>query len=98
LIQFDMRVLQKHADRFNRPLRLGRDGSAIEWREHGGKQEHYFICIAGRLVIDGIDALHSATWSFPSFSLENVSRALLGEGKAIDNPHDRMAEIDRMFA
>lgn len=97
LIQFDMRVLQKHADRFNRPLRLGRDGSAIEWREHGGKQEHYFICIAGRLVIDGIDALHSATWSFPSFSLENVSRALLGEGKAIDNPHDRMAEIDRMF-
>ena len=98
LIQFDMRVLQKHADRYGRPLRLGRDGSAIEWREHGGKQEHYFICIAGRLVIDGIDALHSATWSFPSFSLENVSRTLLGEGKAIDNPHDRMAEIDRMFA
>ena len=98
VIQFDMRVLQKHAERYNRPLRLGRDGSAIEWREHGGKQEHYFICIAGRLVIDGIDALHSATWSFPSFSLENVSRTLLGEGKAIDNPHDRMAEIDRMFA
>jgi len=98
LIQFDLRVLQKHADRYHRPLRLGRDGSAIEWRAHGGKQEHYFICIAGRLVIDGIDALHSATWSFPSFSLENVSRTLLGEGKAIDNPHDRMAEIDRMFA
>lgn len=97
VIQFDMRVLQKHAERYKRPLRLGRDGSAIEWREHGGKQEHYFICIAGRLVIDGIDALHSATWSFPSFSLESVSRILLGEGKAIDNPHDRMAEIDRMF-
>ena len=27
-----------------------------------------------------------------------MSRTLLGEGKAIDNPHDRMAEIDRMFA
>lgn len=97
LIQFDMRVLQQHAERYGRPLRLGRDGSAIEWREHGGKGEHYFICIAGRLVIDGIEALHSATWSFPSFSLENVARTLLGEGKAIDNPHDRMAEIDRMF-
>lgn len=97
LVQFDMRVLQEHAVKFNRPLRLGRDGSAIEWREHG-RQEHYFICIAGRLVIDGIEALRSATWSFPSFSLEAVARQLLGEGKAIDNPHDRMAEIDRMFA
>ena len=98
LVQFDMRVLQEHAVRLGRPLRLGRDGSPIEWREHGGKQEHYFICIAGRLVIDGIEALRSATWSFPSFSLESVARQLLGEGKAIDNPFDRMAEIDRMFA
>ena len=98
LIQFDMRVLQEHAERYNRPLRLGRDGSAIEWREHKGDGEHYFICIAGRLVIDGIEALRSATWSFPSFSLESVAQNLLGEGKAIDNPYDRMAEIDRMFA
>jgi len=98
VIQFDLRVLQKQADKFKHPLRLGRDGSAMEWREHGGQGEHYFVCIAGRLVIDGIEALRSATWSFPSFSLENVSQALLGEGKAIHNPHDRMAEIDRMFA
>ncbi len=98
VIQFDMRVLQEHAERYNRPLRLGRDGSAIEWREHKGEGEHYFICIAGRLVIDGIEALRAATWSFPSFSLESVSQTLLGEGKAIDNPYDRMAEIDRMFA
>jgi len=102
VIQFDLRVLQKQADKFNHPLRLGRDGSAMEWRDvgtqHGGQGEHYFVCIAGRLVIDGIEALRSATWTFPSFSLENVSQALLGEGKAIHNPHDRMAEIDRMFA
>ena len=102
VIQFDLRVLQKQADKFQHPLRLGRDGSAMEWRDvgkqSGGQGEHYFVCIAGRLVIDGIEALRSATWSFPSFSLENVSQALLGEGKAIDNPHDRMAEIDRMFA
>jgi DNA polymerase-2 len=98
LVQFDLRVLQKHAERLQHPLRLGRDGSAIEWREHGGKQEHFFVSIAGRLVIDGIEALRSATWSFPSFSLEHVSQSLLGEGKAIDNAYDRMDEIDRMFA
>ncbi len=98
LVQFDLRMLQQHAERMQRPLRLGRDGSAIEWREHGGRQEHYFAGIAGRLVIDGIEALRGATWSFPSFSLEHVAQSLLGEGKAIDNPYDRMAEIDRMFA
>ena len=97
VVQFDLRVLQQHAERLQRPLRLGRDGSAVEWREHG-RQAHFFICIAGRLVIDGIEALRSATWTFPSFSLEHVAQSLLGEGKAIDNPYDRMAGIDRMFA
>ena len=98
LVQFDLRVLQQHAQQMQRPLRLGRDGSAIEWREHGGRQEHYFAGVAGRLIIDGIEALRGATWSFPSFSLEHVAQSLLGEGKSIDNPYDRMAEIDRMFA
>ncbi len=51
----------------------------------------------GRLIIDGIEALKSATWSFSSFSLENVAQTLLGEGKSIDNPYQRMAEIDRLF-
>ncbi|WP_163521242.1 hypothetical protein, partial [Klebsiella michiganensis] len=59
---------------------------------------HFFAAAAGRLIIDGIEALKSATWNFPSFSLEYVSQALLGEGKAIDNPYQRMAEIDRRFA
>jgi DNA polymerase II len=98
LVQFDLRMLQRHAERFQVPLRFGRDGSAMEWREHGGKRGHFFAAAAGRLFIDGIEALKSATWSFPSFSLEHVSQALLGEGKAIDNPYDRMAEIDRRFA
>jgi DNA polymerase-2 len=98
LVQFDLRVLQEHSQRFAVPLRLGRGGDVMEWREHGGKQNHFFAAAAGRLVIDGIEALRSATWSFPSFSLEYVAQELLGEGKAIDNPYQRMAEIDRRFA
>jgi DNA polymerase-2 len=97
LVQFDLRVLQQHADRYRVPLRFGRDGSAMEWREHGSRQ-HFFAAAAGRLMIDGIEALKSATWNFPSFSLEQVAQTLLGEGKAIDNPYQRMAEIDRRFA
>jgi DNA polymerase-2 len=96
LVQFDLRVLQRHAERFGVPLRFGRDGSAMEWREHS-RHQHFFAAAAGRLIIDGIEALKSATWNFASFSLEHVAQTLLGEGKAIDNPYDRMAEIERRF-
>ena len=98
VVQFDLRVLQKHADRYGIPLRLGRHNEALEWREHGFKPGVFFAQATGRLIIDGIDALKSAFWNFSSFSLESVSRELLGEGKAIDNPWDRMQEIDKRFA
>ncbi|CAJ92783.1 DNA polymerase II [Cupriavidus necator] len=96
LVQFDLRVLHEHARKFQLPLRLGRGGAEMEWREHNA-QQHYFASAPGRLIIDGIEALRSATWSFPSFSLESVAQTLLGEGKAVDNPYDRMDAIDRMF-
>lgn len=98
LVQFDLRVLQKHADRYQIPLRFGRGGNLLEWREHGFKQGHLFASAAGRLIIDGIEALKSATWNFPSFSLESVSQTLLGEGKASDSPYQRMDEINQRFA
>ncbi|UUY10581.1 DNA polymerase II [Pseudomonas sp. J452] len=97
LVQFDLRVLHEHAQRLKVPLRLGRGGDEMGWREHGSGK-HYFAAAAGRLIIDGIEALRSATWSFPSFSLEYVAQTLLGEGKSIDTPYQRMDEINRMFA
>jgi len=98
LVQFDLRVLRDQAQRYQVPLRLGRGGEEMAWREHGSRGNHFFAAAAGRLIIDGIEALRSATWSFPSFSLENVAQTLLGEGKAIDTPYQRMDEINRMFA
>ncbi len=98
VVQFDLRVLHEHAQRLQVPLLLGRGGEAMGWREHGARNNHFFADASGRLIIDGIEALRSATWSFPSFSLENVAQTLLGEGKAIDTPYQRMDEINRMFA
>ncbi|MDR9877552.1 DNA polymerase II [Pseudomonas allii] len=97
LVQFDLRVLHEHAQRLNVPLMLGRGDEPMAWREHGSRN-HYFAAAAGRLIIDGIEALRSATWSFESFSLENVAQTLLGEGKDISTPYQRMDEINRMFA
>ncbi|MDH0650206.1 DNA polymerase II [Pseudomonas sp. GD03858] len=97
LVQFDLRLLHEHAARLGVPLCLGRDGAPMHLREHGSRS-HFFAEAPGRVLIDGIEALRSATWSFPSFSLEHVAQQLLGEGKAIDTPYQRMDEINRMFA
>lgn len=97
LVQFDLRLLHEHAQRLNVPLCLGRDGAPMHLREHGARS-HFFAEAPGRLLIDGIEALRSATWNFPSFSLESVAQQLLGEGKAIDTPYQRMDEINRRFA
>ncbi|SDK87360.1 DNA polymerase-2 [Modicisalibacter muralis] len=98
VVQFDLRILQRHAEQFGVALLLGRGGEPMELRAHGGNPNHFFASAPGRLIIDGIEALRSATWSFESFSLENVAQTLLGEGKAINNPYQRMDDINRMFA
>ncbi|MHC1481102.1 DNA polymerase II [Frateuria aurantia] len=97
LIQFDLRLLQACADREGLILSLGRAGQPIEWRDHRRRDGFVFASIPGRVAIDGIEALRSAMWSFPSFALEAVAQELLGEGKAIDDAYHRMAEIERRF-
>jgi DNA polymerase II len=97
VIQFDLRLLQACADQCGLTLSLGRDASPIEWRDHRRREGYMFASIPGRLLVDGIEALRSASWSFASFSLESVARELLGEGKDIDDPYSRMEEIERRF-
>ena len=97
VIQFDLRVLQKTADDCATLLLLGRERRPIVWRTHPGKQGYLFAPMPGRVVIDGIEALRAAIWNFSSFSLENVSQELLGEGKDIGDEYDKMAEIERRY-
>ncbi|MFA9216933.1 MAG: DNA polymerase II [Sphingomonadaceae bacterium] len=97
VIQFDLRVLQKNADKYKIPLLLGREGKPVEWRAHHVREQHVFAALTGRIAIDGIEALRAASWSFPSFSLENVAQTMLGEGKDIGDAYDKMAEIERRF-
>ncbi|VAW54520.1 DNA polymerase II [hydrothermal vent metagenome] len=102
VINFDFRFLQKKADSLKISLPLGRNHSRIKWRQHHSENNHYFLHIPGRVVLDGIDTLKSATWQFPSFSLENVSNILLNRSKLIqhNDNHDplyKAKEIKRQF-
>ena len=102
VINFDFRLLQKRMDLYGIKFAIGRDGSAPRWRTNNNNTEQVFIEIAGRVVLDGIDLLKTATYSFPSFALDHVAKALLGIGKKIENiasttPESRVAEITDNF-
>jgi DNA polymerase-2 len=83
VINFDLRLLQKRAQVLGLPLAIGRMAAQPVWRQSQADSNHHFVLIPGRVVLDGIDTLRSATFSFPSFSLESVARELLGRGKLI---------------
>lgn len=96
VIDFDFRLLHKRAEWHNTKLTIGRGNQHSFFRTSNQSQQG-FITIPGRVVLDGIDTLKTATYHFRSWSLEAVSQELLGEGKDIHNVHDRMDEINRMF-
>ncbi|UII69616.1 DNA polymerase II [Pseudomonas sp. HN11] len=87
LIQVELRVLQIYADRHNVPLKLGRDGSPIDWRENVGKEGSFFATVAGRAVIAGGEAIKTALASFMSATLDNVIEALLPGVSHPEHPH-----------
>ena len=89
VINFDFRFLQKKSDQLKIPFTMGRDNSNIVWRKSNDESGRYFLVIPGRVVLDGIDTLKSATYSFASFSLESVGNEILGRGKLI---HDAMSD------
>ncbi|UTM58677.1 DNA polymerase II [Photobacterium sp. CCB-ST2H9] len=97
VIDFDFRLLMKRAEWHKLPFRIGRGQQTPHWRQSSQNPNSGFISIPGRVVMDGIDTLKTATYNFRSWSLESVSQELLGEGKAIHNVYDRMAEINQMF-
>ncbi|MCO7223139.1 DNA polymerase II [Pleionea sp. CnH1-48] len=97
VVNFDFRVLQKAADRLKVPFTIGRGQTQPEWRQTRDNSQHHTLLIEGRLVLDGIDTLRSATYNFESFSLQNVANEVLDRGKLIHNVDDRGQEITRLF-
>jgi DNA polymerase II len=102
VINFDLFFLQKKSDDLNIKLCIGRNKSLPKWRKSTTESNHYFLYIPGRVVLDGIDTLKSATWQFPSFSLDNVANTLLNRGKLITqnenfDPLYKAKEIKRQF-
>jgi DNA polymerase II len=97
VVNFDFRLLLRRAEIHQHPLRWGRGQSLMRWRPSRMDDQQGQLILPGRMVIDGIEALKSATFRFDRFGLEFVAQELLGRGKAIHDPDDRIAEIVRLF-
>ena len=96
LVQFDFQILCQRAKDLGVRLRLGRGDEEIRWRQ-GNQGRPARLYMPGRVALDGIEVMRAATWQFESFSLENVAQQLLGRGKDITQPHQRGAEIQRLY-
>lgn len=90
VINFDFSVLHRVYHEHGVPFAWCRDGSNVNIRQ--GQNNLNFVDIPGRVIVDGIDALRNATYSFESFSLEFVSQTLLGQGKKLDGHNGKMED------
>ena len=95
VVNFDLWFLQQLADKLRVRLPIGREGRPLHWRNLDDDGERRAVQAPGRVVIDGIEMLRTATYRFESFALEAVSRELLGEGKLLhgDGRGEAIAEL-----
>ena len=98
VVDFDLRVLSRIAARVRQPLHLGREPGAVRIRPARGYFGSGQATIPGRVVLDGMDLVRGAFARFDDYSLDSVSRAVLGEGKAVEGDvRDRAGEIIRRY-
>lgn len=98
IVDFDLAYLERRAKRVRVEFSLGRAGQRATVLAPRNDRQPAVARVPGRVVLDGIATLRSATYAFESFRLEDVAQQLLGRGKRIEHDGDAVAEIQRMYA
>jgi DNA polymerase-2 len=97
VVNFDLDFLERRCRELGMTFAMGRGKERATILPAGGPGGIRAARLPGRVVLDGIDALRAAFWTFDSFELETVAQALLGRGKRICSEDDRVAEIVRLY-
>jgi len=95
VVQFDFWVLETLCQRYKIPSNFGRNKQKVHWREDDNNRR--YMQVPGRVILDGIEVLKAATYTLNSYSLENVARTLLGDGKLLQG-NNRGELISELFA
>lgn len=102
VIDYDLHFIESCCERLNLAFALGRGrdrATLLAPSSAGGKR---VARIPGRAVLDGIDTLRTATWTFEDFGLNAVAGELLGRAKLIEGDdgedrEDKIEEIRRLY-
>jgi len=97
VIEFDLSFIEKRCRALGIAFSMGRGGERAKILPSQRRGQPSLARIPGRLVLDGIDVLRAAFWSFERFSLEHVANELLGRGKLIQGTENKLEEIQRLF-
>ena len=97
VVQFDLNFLDAKCRALGVPFSLGRGGARAAVLQPDSPGGTRVARVPGRAVLDGIELVKAALPSFESYSLEAVSRELLGLGKRIAPEADKVGEINRLF-
>ena len=97
VVGFDLDFIARRCRKLRMGFDIARGGERAAILQPGSASRTHVARIPGRVVLDGIDTLRTAFWSFESFELENVARQMLGRGKRIEHTGDRVAEIIRLY-
>jgi DNA polymerase-2 len=101
VVNFDLDLIEQRCRTLGVEFAVGRGGDRATVLQPQSPRGTKVARVPGRVVLDGIDWLRAAFWSFESFELEAVARALLGRGKhtlgAGGESSDKVAEINRLY-
>ncbi len=92
VIDFDLVVLLRIAEKCGASLELGRGPGAVRVQPAGSRWGTSRAGVPGRVVLDGIQLLRGAFVRMEDYSLDAVAREVLGEGKLIGGRGLEMAE------
>ncbi|MGK0169778.1 MAG: DNA polymerase-2 [Gammaproteobacteria bacterium] len=99
VIGFDLTYLERRCTRAGIAFNIGRAQQTARILAGRGPGQIPVARIPGRVVLDGIETLRAAFWNFEDFSLEAVSRELLGRGKLVHEQATGQVEAIRaLFA
>ncbi|MCW8355119.1 DNA polymerase II [Marinomonas pontica] len=94
LIGFDLQFIDQRCQALGIRPAFGANGESWSIRS-SDNQGKYFASIPGRVALDGITLLKVGGYQFESFSLNNVSKEILDDGKLLHG-NERWQEIERL--
>jgi len=96
VVDFDLTVLARLAERWRVPLEMGRGPGGLRLRALAGARAARQASVPGRVVLDGIQLLRGAFVRMDDYGLDAVARSVLGEGKTL-LAREKPEEILRLF-